>query len=224
MLKVKDLTKIYGNGTSEVIAVNHLTFTVENGEFIAVTGKSGCGKSTLLHMLAGLDVPTSGHIYYDGEDICRMNYDKLAKFRRQKIGVIYQFYNLLPVLTVEENITLPLLLDGKKINRKNLEDILCLLDLKDRRYYLPNQLSGGQQQRTAIGRALIISPSLILADEPTGNLDKKNSDEIVDYLKTLNEKFGQTIILITHDNQIADGAKRKIMLSDGKIIEDTGLK
>lgn len=224
MLYIKDLTKIYGEGTSEVIAVNHLTFNVESGEFITITGKSGCGKSTLLHLLAGLDRPTSGSIFYDGKDICSMKFDILAKFRRQKIGVIYQFYNLMPVLTVEENITLPIRLDGKKPDLKKLEEILEMLDLKERRNYLPNQLSGGQQQRTAIGRALIISPSLILADEPTGNLDKKNGSEVMDYLMTLNEIYGQTIILVTHDEQIANSSKRRITLSDGKIIEDIRLR
>ncbi len=224
MLEIKNLTKIYGSGTSEVIAVNHLAFTVQDGEFIAVTGKSGCGKSTLLHLLAGLDKPTSGEILYDGEDICLMNSDKLAKFRRRKIGVIYQFYNLMPVLTVEENITLPVRLDGKKPDARKVEEILDMLDLKNRRNYLPNQLSGGQQQRTAIGRALIISPSLILADEPTGNLDRKNGDEVINYLKALNETHGRTILLVTHDEQIANAATRKITLSDGKIIEDVQLK
>lgn len=224
MLEIKNLTKIYGSGTSEVIAVNHLAFNVQDGEFIAVTGKSGCGKSTLLHLLAGLDKPTSGEILYDGEDICSMNSDKLAKFRRRKIGVIYQFYNLMPVLTVEENITLPVRLDGKKPDARKVEEILDMLDLKNRRNYLPNQLSGGQQQRTAIGRALIISPSLILADEPTGNLDRKNGDEVINYLKALNETHGRTILLVTHDEQIANAATRKITLSDGKIIEDVQLK
>lgn len=218
MLEIKELTKKYGSGTGEVIAVNHLTFTVQDGEFITVTGKSGCGKSTLLHLLAGLDRPTSGEILYDGENICSMNFDKLAKFRRQKIGVIYQFYNLMPVLTVEENITLPVRLDGKKPDRDKLEEILALLDLKERRNYLPNQLSGGQQQRAAIGRALMITPSLILADEPTGNLDKKNGGEVMEYLRMLNARYGQTIILVTHDEQIADSAKRKITLSDGAIV------
>ncbi len=220
MLEIKNLTKIYGSGTGEVKAVNNLNFTVNDGEFVVITGKSGCGKSTLLHLLAGLDSPTGGEIIYDGENICLMSHDKLAKFRRQKIGVIYQFYNLLPVLTVEENITLPVRLDGKKPDGKKLEEILTLLDLKERRRHLPNQLSGGQQQRTAIGRALIITPSLILADEPTGNLDRKNSDEVMNYLRTLNEQYGQTIILVTHDGQIASAAKRKIVMSDGAIIGD----
>lgn len=223
MLEIDGLTKIYGSGTSEVIAVNHLTFNVQSGEFITITGKSGCGKSTLLHLLAGLDRPTSGNIFYDKENICCMSFDKLAKFRRQKIGVIYQFYNLMPVLTVEENITLPVRLDGKKPNREKVDEILDMLDLKERRNYLPNQLSGGQQQRTAIGRALMIAPSLILADEPTGNLDKKNSGEVMDYFKMLNSERGQTIILVTHDEQIANSAKRKITLSDGKIVEDREL-
>lgn len=224
MLEINNLTKIYGNETSEVIAVDHLAFTVQNGEFITITGKSGCGKSTLLHLLAGLDKPTSGQILYDGEDICSMNFDKLAKFRRQKIGVIYQFYNLMPVLTVEENIALPVRLDSKKPDKNKLEEILDMLDLRERRNYLPNQLSGGQQQRTAIGRALIISPTLILADEPTGNLDKKNGNEVMNYLKILNEKQGLTMILVTHDEQIANCATRKITLSDGNIIEDVQLR
>lgn len=220
MLKICDLTKVYGTGTSEVVAVNHLTFTIHNNDFIAITGKSGCGKSTLLHLIAGLDRPTSGHIFYDGEDICTMNPNKLAKFRRRKIGVIYQFYNLLPTLTVAENIVLPVRLDGLKPNEKKLDEILSMLDLTKRKNYLPNQLSGGQQQRTAIGRALMISPSLILADEPTGNLDQKNGDEVINYLKKLNKECGQTIVIITHDEQIANSSKRKITMSDGKIIGD----
>jgi putative ABC transport system ATP-binding protein len=224
MLKVKNLTKTYGKDFSEVIAVNHLTFTIDDGDFIAITGKSGCGKSTLLHLLAGLDKPTSGNVFYNNIDIYSLNKDKLAKFRRREIGVIYQFYNLLPILSVEENITLPILLDNKKVDNGKLEEILSLLNLKNKRNNLPNQLSGGQQQRTAIGRALIINPSLILADEPTGNLDKQNSLEIMNYFDMLNKNYNQTIVIVTHDTEIANRAKRKITISDGRIIEDTQLQ
>lgn len=224
MLKIQDLTKIYGDGTGEVVAVNHLTCTVNDGDFVSIIGKSGCGKSTFLHLLAGLDRPTSGKIFFNDIDICSLNQDKLARFRRQEIGVIYQFYNLLPILTVEENITLPVRLDHRKPNKDKLEEILSMLNLQDRRGYLPNQLSGGQQQRTAIGRALFINPTLILADEPTGNLDKNNGMEIMEYLEMLNTKFNQTIILVTHDEEIANRAKRRITLSDGAIIEDIRLK
>ena len=223
MLKVQNLTKIYGGGTSEVVAVNHLNFTVKSGEFISITGKSGCGKSTLLHLIAGLDRPTEGSIFYEDKDICAMNFDRLAEFRRRKIGMIYQFYNLLPVLTVEENIALPIRLDGRKPDANKMKEILSLLGLIEKRKFLPNQLSGGQQQRVAIGRALIISPTLILADEPTGNLDKKNSKDIINHLQMLNKEYGQTILLVTHDEQIANNAGRKIIMSDGKIIEDINL-
>lgn len=224
MLKVQNLTKIYGNDTSEVIAVNHVNFTVQDSEFISITGKSGCGKSTLLHLIAGLDRPTEGSIFYNDMDICAMNFDRLAEFRRRKIGIIYQFYNLLPVLTVEENITLPIRLDGKKPDPNKVKEILSLLDLTEKKKFLPNQLSGGQQQRVAIGRALIISPALILADEPTGNLDKKNSNEVIHHLQMLNKEYGQTILLVTHDEQIANSAGRKIVMSDGEIIEDINLQ
>lgn len=223
MLKVQNLTKIYGSGTSEVVAVNHLNFTVKSGEFISITGKSGCGKSTLLHLIAGLDRPTEGSIFYEDKDICAMNFDRLAEFRRRKIGIIYQFYNLLPVLTVEENIALPIRLDGRKPDANKMKEILSLLGLIEKRKFLPNQLSGGQQQRVAIGRALIISPTLILADEPTGNLDKKNSKDIINHLQMLNKEYRQTILLVTHDEQIANNAGRKIIMSDGKIIEDINL-
>lgn len=224
MLITQDLTKIYGSGAGEVVAVNHLTCAISDGDFVSIIGKSGCGKSTLLHLLAGLDRPTSGKIYFNDTDICSLSQDKLAKFRRREIGVIYQFYNLLPILSVEENITLPVRLDYKKPDKDKLEEILSLLNLQERRGYLPNQLSGGQQQRVAIGRALFINPTLVLADEPTGNLDKNNGKEVMDYLEMLNTKFNQTIILVTHDEEVANKAKRRITLSDGAIVEDIRLK
>ena len=210
ILKVENLTKTYGKGTTKVTALDNVSFSVEKGEFVAIVGASGSGKSTLLHLLGGVDRPTSGKVFIDGNDIYKMNDDNLAIFRRRQIGLIYQFYNLIPILNVEENITLPSDLDNKKVDDKKLNELLETLGLKNRRKHLPNELSGGQQQRTSIGRALITDPSLVLADEPTGNLDSKASDEIVSLLKTSNKKYNQTIIMITHDLEIAKNADRII--------------
>ena len=220
ILKVENLTKIYGKGTTKVTALDNVSFSVEKGEFVAIVGASGSGKSTLLHLLGGVDRPTSGKVFIDGNDIYKMNDDNLAIFRRRQIGLIYQFYNLIPILNVEENITLPSDLDNKKVDNKKLNELLETLGLENRRKHLPNELSGGQQQRTSIGRALITDPSLVLADEPTGNLDSKSSDEIVSLLKTSNKKYNQTIIMITHDLEIAKNADRIITIEDGKIIKD----
>lgn len=220
ILKVENLTKIYGKGTTKVTALDNVSFSVEKGEFVAIVGASGSGKSTLLHLLGGVDRPTSGKVFIDGNDIYKMNDDNLAIFRRRQIGLIYQFYNLIPILNVEENITLPSDLDNKKVDNKKLNELLVTLGLENRRKHLPNELSGGQQQRTSIGRALITDPSLVLADEPTGNLDSKASDEIVSLLKTSNKKYNQTIIMITHDLEIAKNADRIITIEDGKIIKD----
>lgn len=220
ILKVENLTKTYGKGTTKVTALDNVSFSVEKGEFVAIVGASGSGKSTLLHLLGGVDRPTSGKVFIDGNDIYKMNDDNLAIFRRRQIGLIYQFYNLIPILNVEENITLPSDLDNKKVDEKKLNELLVTLGLENRRKHLPNELSGGQQQRTSIGRALITDPSLVLADEPTGNLDSKASDEIVSLLKTSNKKYNQTIIMITHDLEIAKNADRIITIEDGKIIKD----
>lgn len=220
ILKVENLTKTYGNGTTKVTALDNVSFSVEKGEFVAIVGASGSGKSTLLHLLGGVDRPTSGKVIIDGNDIYQMNDDNLAIFRRRQIGLIYQFYNLIPILNVEENITLPSDLDNKKVDNKKLNELLITLGLENRKKHLPNELSGGQQQRTSIGRALITDPSLVLADEPTGNLDSKASDEIVSLLKTSNKKYNQTIIMITHDLEIAKNADRIITIEDGKIIKD----
>ncbi len=218
ILKVQDLTKIYGKNTTKVVALDHVSFTVNKGEFVAIIGASGSGKSTLLHLIGGVDRPTSGKVYIDGEDIFALDDDKLAIFRRRQIGLIYQFYNLIPILNVEENIFLPLALDNRPPNKEELNDILKLLGLYERRNHLPNELSGGQQQRTSIGRALITRPTLILADEPTGNLDSKSSEEIVALLKKSNKELKQTIIMITHNMEIAKCADRIIKIEDGKII------
>lgn len=220
ILKVENLTKTYGKGTTRVTALDNVSFSVEKGEFVAIVGASGSGKSTLLHLLGGVDRPTSGKVFIDGNDIYKMNDDNLAIFRRRQIGLIYQFYNLIPILNVEENITLPSDLDNKKVDEKKLQELLVTLGLENRTKHLPNELSGGQQQRTSIGRALITNPSLVLADEPTGNLDSKASDEIVSLLKTSNKKYNQTIIMITHDLEIAKNADRIITIEDGKIIKD----
>ncbi len=220
ILKVENLTKTYGKGTTKVTALDNVSFSVEKGEFVAIVGASGSGKSTLLHLLGGVDRPTSGKVFIDNNDIYQMNDDNLAIFRRRQIGLIYQFYNLIPILNVEENITLPSDLDNKKVDEKKLQELLVTLGLENRRKHLPNELSGGQQQRTSIGRALITDPSLVLADEPTGNLDSKASDEIVSLLKTSNKKYNQTIIMITHDLEIAKNADRIITIEDGKIIKD----
>lgn len=220
ILKVENLVKTYGSGESLVNAVDDVSFSVEKGEFVAIVGASGSGKSTLLHLIGGVDRPTSGKIFVDGNDISKMNDDKLAVFRRRQVGIVYQFYNLIPILTVEENITLPCDLDGRGVDRERLEMILDSFGLRARRKHLPNQLSGGQQQRTSIARALINNPSLVLADEPTGNLDSKSSEEVMSMLKMCNQSYGQTVIMITHNLDIAKQADRIITISDGKIVEE----
>lgn len=218
ILRVENLTKTYGTGANTVNAVDNVSFTVEQGEFVAIVGASGSGKSTLLHMIGGVDRPTKGQIFIDGNEINRMNNDKLAIFRRRQIGIVYQFYNLIPILTVEENITLPCDLDGCAVDKQRLEEILVTFGLKARRNALPNQLSGGQQQRTSIARALINRPALLLADEPTGNLDSKASEDIMSILKLSNKSYNQTIIMITHDLEMANQADRVITINDGKIV------
>ena len=218
IVKVEHLVKTYGEGDIEVRAVDDVSFTVEKGEFLCIIGASGSGKSTLMHLIGGVDRPTSGSVYIDGEDIFKMNDDTLAVFRRRQVGIIYQFYNLLPVLTAEENITLPMDLDGQKTDADRVKEIIAQLGLDGREDHLPNQLSGGQQQRVAIGRALINNPAIILADELTGNLDKKASDEIIELLKEANKLQGQTIIMITHDLEIAKQADRVLTMRDGKLI------
>ena len=220
ILKVENLSKIYGKGENEVKAVDNVSFQVEKGEFVAIIGSSGSGKSTLLHLIGGVDRPTSGKVYIDGKDIYKLNNDNLAIFRRRQIGLIYQFYNLIPILNVEENITLPCDLDGQKVNKEKLAELLKTLGLEKRKNHLPNELSGGQQQRVSIGRAIINSPAIMLADEPTGNLDSKASDEIISLLKLSNKKYNQTVIVITHDEKIALEADRIITIEDGKIIKD----
>ena len=220
ILRVESLTKVYGKGENEVRALDGVSFSVNKGEFIAVIGPSGSGKSTLLHILGGVDRPTSGKVFMDGKDVYAQNEDQLAIFRRRQVGLIYQFYNLIPVLNVTENITLPVLMDGQKVNRDRLKELITTLGLTGRENHLPNQLSGGQQQRVSIGRALMNAPAVVLADEPTGNLDSKNSKEIVDLLKISNEKYGQTLIVITHDESIALQADRIISIDDGKITRD----
>lgn len=220
ILKVVNLTKEYGKKENKFKAVDNVSFTVEKGEFIAIVGKSGSGKSTLMHMLGGVDTATKGEIYINGENIVKYSKDKMAKFRRDNIGIVYQFFNLLPVLNVKENIALPLNLDKKKLTDEKLEELLCILDLKGQEGKLPNQLSGGQQQRVSIGRAIVADPSIILADEPTGNLDTKNAGEIMKILKKSNKELNQTIIMITHDLDIAKQTDRIITIADGKIISD----
>ena len=220
ILRVENLTKIYGKGENEVRALDDVSFSVNKGEFIAVIGPSGSGKSTLLHILGGVDRPTSGRGLMDGKDVYAQNEEQLAIFRRRQVGLIYQFYNLIPVLNVTENITLPVLMDGQRVNRDRLSELITTLGLTGRENHLPNQLSGGQQQRVSIGRALMNAPAVVLADEPTGNLDSKNSKEIVDLLKISNEKYGQTLIVITHDESIALQADRIISIDDGKITRD----
>ena len=220
ILRVESLTKVYGKGENEVRALDDASFSVEKGEFVAVIGPSGSGKSTLLHILGGVDRPTSGRVLMDGKDVYAQNEEQLAIFRRRQVGLIYQFYNLIPVLNVTENITLPVLMDGQKVNRDRLKELITTLGLNGRENHLPNQLSGGQQQRVSIGRALMNAPAVVLADEPTGNLDSKNSKEIVDLLKISNEKYGQTLIVITHDESIALQADRIISIDDGKITRD----
>lgn len=220
ILKVEHLSKVYGKGENQVKALDDVSFSVEKGEFIAIIGPSGSGKSTLLHLLGGVDRPTEGHVFVDGTDVYAQNEEQLAIFRRRQVGLIYQFYNLIPVLNVEENITLPLLLDGRKVDKLYLDTLVNTLGLSARRKHLPNQLSGGQQQRVSIGRALINTPALMLADEPTGNLDSKNSAEIMDLLRLANRQYGQTLLVITHDERIAHQAKRIITIEDGRISAD----
>ncbi len=220
ILKVENLTKVYGKDNNKVIALDNVSFTVEKGEFVAIVGASGSGKSTLLHLIGGVDTPTSGKVFIDGQDIYKLNSDKLAIFRRREVGLIYQFYNLIPILTAEENITLPLELDNRKVDKFELNEIIKLLGLERRRNHLPNELSGGQQQRTSIGRAIITKPAIILADEPTGNLDSKASEEVVTLLQKMNKDYKQTIIMITHNLEIASYADRIITIEDGKIVKE----
>ncbi len=224
ILRVENITKVYGKGENEVRAVDNVSFSVEKGEFLAIIGPSGSGKSTLLHILGGVDRPTSGKVYMNGQDVYAQDEDRLAIFRRRQVGLIYQFYNLIPVLDVVENMTLPVLMDGSKVNEKRVDELLLTLGLSDRRKCLPNQLSGGQQQRVSIGRALMNAPAVVLADEPTGNLDSKNSQEIVELLKYSNRQYGQTLIIITHDENIALQAERIIAVDDGRIVRDERLR
>ncbi len=220
ILKVENLTKTYGSGENAVHALDGVSFSIEKGQFVAIIGPSGSGKSTLLHILGGVDKPTSGKVYMDGKDIYAQNDRELAVFRRREVGLIYQFYNLIPVMNVTENITLPVLMDGRKVNQERLNELLTILDLKGREDHLPNQLSGGQQQRVSIGRALMNAPAVVLADEPTGNLDSKNSQEIVELLKYSNKNYRQTLVVITHDERIALQADRIIAIEDGRITRD----
>lgn len=220
ILKVENLTKVYGKGENEVRALNGVSFSVEKGDFVAIIGPSGSGKSTLLNTLGGVDRPTGGKVLVNGQDVYSRSDEQIAVFRRREVGLIYQFYNLIPVLNVEENMSLPVLLDGRNVNRDRLRELIRELDLVGREKHLPNQLSGGQQQRVSIGRALMNSPSIVLADEPTGNLDSKNSHEIVELLKRMNREYNQTLIMITHDESIALQARRIIAIEDGKIVRD----
>lgn len=224
ILRIEHLSKVYGQGENQVRAVDDVSFSVEKGEFLAIIGPSGSGKSTLLHILGGVDRPTSGKVYVDGQDVYAQDEDHLAIFRRRQVGLIYQFYNLIPVLNVVENMTLPVLMDGRAVNRQRLDELLDVLDLRGREKYLPNQLSGGQQQRVSIGRALMNAPAVVLADEPTGNLDSKNSQEIVELLKLSNRKYGQTLVIITHDENIALQAHRIIAIEDGRITRDQRIR
>ena len=220
ILRVENLCKTYGSGENEVRALDNVSFSIKKGEFVAIIGPSGSGKSTLLHILGGVDKPTSGKVFMDSNDVYSQNDEQLAIFRRRQVGLIYQFYNLIPVLNVTENITLPVLMDGQKVNEERLKELLDILKLKGREEHLPNQLSGGQQQRVSIGRALMNAPAVVLADEPTGNLDSKNSKEIVDLLKVSNQKYGQTLVIITHDENIALQADRIIAVEDGRTTRD----
>ena len=224
MMQIQHISKVYGQGENQVRAVDDISFTVEKGEFLAIIGPSGSGKSTLLHILGGVDRPTSGKVFVDGQDVYAQNEDQLAIFRRRQVGLIYQFYNLIPVLNVVENMTLPVLMDGRQVNQERLEELLDVLGLRGREKYLPNQLSGGQQQRVSIGRALMNAPAVVLADEPTGNLDSKNSQEIVELLKMSNKKYGQTLVIITHDENIALQAHRVIAIEDGRITRDERIR
>lgn len=221
ILRVENLTKVYGTGSTQVVALDHVSLSVNKGEFVAIVGASGSGKSTLLHLIGGVDRPTEGRVFIEGKDIFSYNDDKLAIFRRRQVGLIYQFYNLIPILNVEENIALPLSLDQRSINPEQMDELLNTLGLNERRNHLPNELSGGQQQRTSIGRALITNPAIILADEPTGNLDSKASDEIVELLRRSNRDRKQTIVMITHNMEIAKCADRIIRIEDGRIVGDT---
>ena len=220
LLKIDNLCKVYGRGENQVTALDHVSLTIEKGEFAAIIGPSGSGKSTLLHIIGGVDVPTSGKVYLDGQDVYAGNSEKLAIFRRRQVGLIYQFHNLIPTLNVVENITLPILMDKRKVNEERLEELLEMLGLKDRRTHLPNQLSGGQQQRVSVGRALMNAPSVCLADEPTGSLYSHNGHEIINLLKLSNKKYRQTLIVVTHDENIALQADRIIGISDGKVVRD----
>lgn len=219
-LKVENLCKVYGKGESQVTALDHVSLTIEKGEFTAIVGSSGSGKSTLLHIIAGVDVPTDGKVYLNGQDVYAQNNVNLAIFRRRQVGLIYQFHNLIPTLNVVENITLPILMDRRKVNKKRLNDLLDLLGLKERQAHLPNQLSGGQQQRVAIGRALMNAPAVMLADEPTGSLDSRNGEEIIRLLKESHKRYHQTLIIVTHDENIALQADRIIAIADGKVVRD----
>lgn len=219
-LKIENLCKVYGKGESQVTALDHVSLTIEKGGFTAIIGSSGSGKSTLLHIIGGVDVPTGGKVYLDGQDVYAQNNEKLAIFRRRQVGLIYQFHNLIPTLNVVENITLPVLMDKRPVNEERLNDLLHMLGLGDRKNHLPNQLSGGQQQRVSIGRALMNAPAVMLADEPTGSLDSRNGHEIIKLLKESNKKYGQTLILVTHDENIALQADRIIGISDGKVTRD----
>lgn len=220
ILRIENLSKIYGKGDTEVRALDNVSFTVPKGQFVAIIGPSGSGKSTLLHIMGGVDTPTSGHVFVDGTDITELDETALAIFRRRQIGLIYQFYNLIPILTVEENMTLPLLLDGKKADKAHYDNLVAKLGLEKRLTHLPSELSGGQQQRVSIGRALMNNPAILLADEPTGNLDSKNSKEIIELLRKFNKELNQTVIIITHDERIALSADRIIAVEDGKIVRD----
>lgn len=224
ILRIEHLSKVYGQGENQVRAVDDVSFSVEKGEFLAIIGPSGSGKSTLLHILGGVDRPTSGKVYVDGQDVYAQDEDHLAIFRRRQVGLIYQFYNLIPVLNVVENMTLPVLMDGRAVNRQRLDELLDVLGLRGREKHLPNQLSGGQQQRVSIGRALMNAPAVVLADEPTGNLDSKNSQEIVELLKLSNRKYGQTLVIITHDENIALQAHRIIAIEDGRITRNQRIR
>lgn len=220
MIQVEHLSKVYGKGENEVVALNDVSFSVKKGEFVAIIGPSGSGKSTLLHILGGVDRPTKGKVYFDGVDVYQQKEDQLAIFRRRQVGLIYQFYNLIPILNVVENMTLPVLMDGREVNQEFLTELVATLGLEGKEKKLPNELSGGQQQRTSIGRALMTSPLVVLADEPTGNLDSKNSQEIIQLLKASNKKYNQTLIVITHDENIALQADRIIAFEDGRITRD----
>ncbi|RHR31477.1 ABC transporter ATP-binding protein [Clostridium sp. AF19-22AC] len=219
-LEIKNLCKVYGRGENQVTALDHVSLTINRGEFTAITGSSGSGKSTLLHIIGGVDVPTSGKVYLEGQDVYAGSNEKLAIFRRRQVGLIYQFHNLIPTLNVVENITLPILMDKRKVNKQRLEELLELLGLEERKTHLPNQLSGGQQQRVSIGRALMNAPAVMLADEPTGSLDSRNGHEIISLLKKSHKKYHQTLIIVTHDENIALQADRIICIADGRVVRD----